>query len=93
MRLYDVYGPTWEQHNGKVVTLDDGTRAKIVVSTINATYPYPAKLISVDAVPVCKTSKRYLTTKRELGDDWMTDVLESSIELQAQILSQLQAAR
>lgn len=78
----------WLDHDGKFVLID-GLKYRLSVKTYRARYPVERDVISVHAEPVNKRSKHYREVKRELGDDWSTDVLESSLELQADILSQL----
>jgi len=91
MASYDIYGPTWEQHDGRLVTLD-GIRRKLRVRSYNAIYPVARRVISVHAEPfgAGKRNEAYLRVRRELGDDWSTDVLSSDIEVQSEILAQLE---
>lgn len=86
---YDYYGETWEKHDGKEVTID-GYKYILRVSVYNAVYPYEHKAISVYADPKNKDCKYYQDVKRELGDDWSTDVLDSDPELSGHILNQLE---
>mgnify|MGYP001074389770 CR=1 FL=1 len=79
----------WLDYDGRKVVLN-GVAHKIRVSTYRAIYPYEHVAITVHADPVDKRTKYYRDTKRELGDDWSTDVLGSDIELQVNILLQLQ---
>ena len=90
MASYDVYAKEWEEHDGKLVTID-GLRCKLRVTSHEAIYPYPHRVLNVRAEPTraAKRTEAYLRVKRELRDDWSTDVLESSIELQCEILEQL----
>ena len=81
------YYEHWQKHDGKKVLID-GHTYQLKVTTYQASYPYPHTVISVYAEPVNKASKMYLDTKRELKDDWSTDVLDSDISLQADILHQ-----
>jgi len=83
-----IYGDQWELHHGKVVTLE-GVRCRIHVDTYTARYPYVQEVISVSARPLSKISTRYREIRRQLGDDWATDVLDSDIEVQCDILQQL----
>jgi hypothetical protein len=78
----------WMDHHGAVVLI--GAEAySIQVSSWNAIYPVRQRVISVSAVPIDRQSAHYLETKRRLGDDWSIDVLDSDVDLQASILSQL----
>ena len=88
MAHLNSYNQVWLEHNGKVVVLDN-LKYRLEVSTYKAIYPYEHQVISVHAVPVSKNSKHYQEVRRVLKDDWSTDVLESSVETQTEILSQL----
>ncbi len=46
-------------------------------------------MIDVSAEPINKNSKYYLEVKKELGDDWSTDILESGDELYTNIAQQV----
>ena len=87
---YDVYAETWEQHDGRVVTVD-GLRCKLRVTTFTQRYPYERRMIDVSAEPTraAKRTEAYLRVRRELRDDWSTDVLESDVSVQSEILEQL----
>jgi len=85
----EVYGSTWEQHNGKIVTID-GIKHVVKVATWQAVYPYRHDVIDVSATVCNRRSEYYRETKRSLGDDWSVDLLASDCELQAEVLSQLQ---
>jgi hypothetical protein len=78
----------WEKFNGRKVKIE-GRAYRIRATVSTAIYPYEDEVISVHAEPINKRSKYYLKTKAELGDDWSTDVLESSIELICDIWTQL----
>lgn len=78
----------WLEHDGRVVKID-GLNYRLRVRTFQAIYPSPENKITVYATPVNKNSKYYQEVKRQLGDDWSTDVLDSSLELQADILNQI----
>lgn len=78
----------WLEHNGKVITLD-GLQHRLEVETRETRYPYQANVISVSAVPVSKTSKHYIETKQQLGDDWSVDVLSSDLDVLTAIMIQL----
>ncbi|MHA2135988.1 MAG: hypothetical protein ACW99J_19180 [Candidatus Thorarchaeota archaeon] len=87
---HEGYGETWERHDGKLVTLD-GLCCKIRVSSYMARYPVEQRVISVHAEPTraAKRSEAYRRVRRELRDDWSTDILDSDITVQAKILAQL----
>jgi len=86
MKSFDIYGDWAKYHNS--IVLVDGIKHRIQVSIHQAKYPRPAKMISVQAVPTNKNSRYYQETRRRLGDDWTTDVLDSDLELTANILQQ-----
>jgi hypothetical protein len=86
MKSLEFY-TNWLEHDGKTVTID-GIKHKIKVSTFEAIYPYKHAAITVYATPVNRYSKYYREIKKELRDDWSTDVL-SSLEMECEILSQL----
>lgn len=86
-RSFQFYGD-WAQYHGRKVMID-GLAYTLKVNTYMASYPRREMLISVYAEPVNKHSKHYLETKRQLGDDWSTDVLES-FDVMCDILAQLQ---
>lgn len=81
------YHENWMEHDGKTVRID-GHSYRLKVSTYEATYPYRHTAISVMAEPKDKDSEMYRRTRKDLGDDWSTDVLESDISLQANVLHQ-----
>ena len=89
MKSFEIY-QEWLEHDGKVIKID-GIKHRLKVTTLNAIYPRPAKLISVQAEVVNKKSRYYQDTKARMGDHWSTDVLDSDIELVADILSQARA--
>jgi hypothetical protein len=82
----------WKEHRGAKVTLS-GLKHRLEVDIHEAYYPYPHTCIYVSAVPLDKTSKEYLSTKRYLGDDWFTDVLESDPEVIVDVMKQLEDAK
>lgn len=90
MAFAKVYGDEWTKHDGRIVKID-GMNCKIRVRIVNAVYPYPHESITVEAEPTAaaKRSKKYRSIKERLGDDWLTDILESDIETQCSILEQL----
>lgn len=87
-RSFDIYG-SWVEHNNKIVLIDK-VKYRIKAESYMARYPYEQRVVSVHAEPVNKKSKMYLEHMREYRDHWSIDVLDSDIELQAEILSQLQ---
>lgn len=70
------YYSQWEDKDGKIVIID-GYKHRLKVSVYTAKYPYIHKVITVDAVPINKTTKYYKKWKRKLGDDWSIGVLEN----------------
>lgn len=78
----------WLEHDGKTVYID-GYAHRLEVSTWRRRYPYEAVMIDVSAVPISKKTAYYREMKEKLGDDWVTDVLASDVEVQADILRQL----
>jgi hypothetical protein len=88
MAHLNQYNEQWLQHAGKTVVIG-GLKHRIEVNTYRAIYPYEHTVISVHAVPVSKHSKHYKEVKQQLGDDWSTDILESDVELQTEVLRQL----
>ena len=94
MASYDVYAEQWEQHDGALVTVD-GLRCKLRVESYEAIYPYRHRVLNVRAVPTraAKRSEVYRSVRADLGDDWSTDVLESDINVQCEILEQLAPSR
>lgn len=83
-----IFAETWEQHNGKCVKIS-GRAYRLQVTQYTAKYPVVCEMVDVQAVPTNKRAKWYLDEKANLGDDFTVDVLDSDIELQAEILSQL----
>ena len=88
-RSTQVYGE-WAQHDGRTVTVG-GLKCRLRCNVFMARYPVAQEMISVHAEPISRTSKAYRETRAALGDDWSTDVLDSDIELQSEILAQLGA--
>lgn len=78
----------WLQHDGKTVKID-GLAYRLQCKTVRTVYPYPDEKVDVIAVPVNKNSKHYKDTKNHLNDDWVTDILDSSIEVQSCVWQQL----
>ena len=79
----------WLQHHNKVVLID-GLKYKLDISTHKAIYPYEHTVLSVYANPVSKNSKHYREVRAVLRDDWSTDILESDIEVQCNVLNQME---
>jgi hypothetical protein len=88
MRNLEFYRD-WEQHNGKIVTID-GIKHKIIVDVFHAIFPYQHDAISVQAEAVNKNTEYYLSEKDKLGDDWSVDVLDSDVTLTANVFRQCQ---
>lgn len=80
----------WLEHDGKTVTID-GIKHVLRVNCYEVIYPYRHQVISVYAEVKNKNTKYYRDLRREYGDDWSTDVLESDELLTNQILQQLEA--
>jgi hypothetical protein len=84
----EIYKDQWLKHDGAVVTID-GLKCRIKVSCFMARYPYEREVLTVDAEPISKASRKYRTTKNDLKDDWLYDVL-GSLELTCEVLDQLE---
>lgn len=82
----------WQQHDGKEVVVD-GLRCRLRCEVFRQRYPYPDEVISVHAVPLSTRSKLYRAIRHQLGDDWSTDVLDSDIDLQVDVLEQLERSK
>ena len=78
----------WLIADGHIVKID-GIEHKIKVSIWNAKYPDPYKAISVMATVVDRDCEYYQTVKRDLKDDWSTDILDSGLELQIEVMNQV----
>jgi len=78
----------WLEANGKTVKVE-GKKYKIKVSSWKAIYPYERYVISVMAEMVDKDDPEYVEIRRNLGDDWSTDVLESGEDFYAAVYTQL----
>ena len=76
-------------NNGKQLTMPDGTAVTLRVNIWNAIYPYKHQVIRAMLDPVNKQAESYQKTRRELGDDWSTDLLESGEDIQNHIFAQL----
>ena len=89
MASYAIY-KDWEEFDGRVITVD-GMECTIRVSTYMAIFPRKERVIHVHAVPTeaAMQTEAYLSVKRDLRDDWSTDVLDSDPEVQTEILEQL----
>ena len=72
---YSSYG-FWADFDGRKVVLDGHVHV-LRVSSYVATFPRKERVINVHADPEDKTSKWYRDVRRQLGDDWSTDVLQS----------------
>ena len=77
----------WLEHDGKKVRLH-GHAHTLKVRSYEAIYPYAHTVLHVSAEPVNKETRYYQDIKRQLGDDWSTDVLRS-LETTAAVLDQL----
>jgi hypothetical protein len=80
----------WSEFDGRKVTLD-GIKRVIRVRSYRARYPYERIVVNVDAVPTkaAMRSEAYRAVRRDLGDDWFTDILQSDPSVQEEILRQL----
>ncbi len=89
MASYAIY-KDWEKFDGRTVTVD-GMECVIRVSSYLARFPREERVIHVHAVPTeaAMLTEAYLSVKRDLRDDWSTDVLDSDPEVQTEILEQL----
>lgn len=83
----------WEKHNGRILRIE-GLSWKLRVVTYRAIYPYERMVttVSLDPTPATKRSNHYKQIKRDLGDDWSTDVLSSDVAFQVELIQQLEAA-
>ena len=73
------YHREWLEHDGEIVTIDD-RKCKLEVRTGRAIYPYEHDYITVYADMIDKDDLYYVDVKRQLGDDWGTDVLSMEPE-------------
>ena len=89
MNVLNDYNCWWVQQDGKKVRLDR-IDYWIKVNVYTAIYPYECTVISVYAVPINKNTKYYQKIRAELHDDWSTDVLASSSEIEFELRRQLQ---
>lgn len=78
----------WIDFDGRIVKLD-GINHRIRVSRYNAIYPYPRIVTTVSAEPCDRRTRYYRDIRAELGDDWSTDILESDVSIQSEVLAQL----
>ena len=80
----------WKPYDGQTVEIS-GLKCIIKVDGYEARYPYPRRVSSVVAIPTedARRMPYYRTTRRELGDDWMFDLLTCAAELQEEVLAQL----
>jgi hypothetical protein len=79
----------WLDYDGMSVFIDGRKYRLEVRSCFSRFRGY--EVFSVYAKPVNQDATYYRDIKRELGDDWATDVLESDVELEADILRQCRA--
>ena len=77
----------WLNANGKEVLIN-GIKHILRVSVYRAIYPYEHQVLTVHAEPKNKNTEYYQATKKELGDDWSTDVL-GSFEIECDVMAQL----
>ncbi len=87
-KLYSLY-KEWEKQDGKRVKINNLTHT-LKVTVMDQKYPYPEKLVDVIAVPLSKSSKHYIETKKQLGDDFVVDILNVSIETLTDVYNQLE---
>ena len=90
---YLEHNGEWEGLDGVIVRMPirEGGKAvahRLRVRTYEAIYPTRAQVIDVHAEPVNKAGRDYRQVRDILGDDWSTDVLDSSVELAAEVLRQ-----
>ena len=82
----------WLEHDGKTVYLQTETgkpyACYVRVNTVLCRYPYEYRGITVYAEPINKQAKHYRELRRKLGDDWDTDILDSSLETYGEVLQQ-----
>lgn len=75
----------WLDFDGMTVRLD-GIGYKVKAASFNAIYPYARQTLTVDLEMTDKQSPEYLAVKRQLGDDWSTDLMASDSDLPARVL-------
>jgi len=85
-----VYYKHWLEHDGKPVSID-GVRYTLRAKSHEAIHPIRQQVVTVLAEPCNRRSKAYLEERAKLGDDWDIDVLDSSCELQADLLRQVKS--
>ncbi len=78
----------WLDHDGTAITLDVYVHT-LKVDTYEVIYPYAHTVLRVHAQPQYTETKWYKAMKRQLGDDWSTDVLGSDIDVQLDVMQQL----
>jgi 4'-phosphopantetheinyl transferase EntD len=88
MTILTEHNKFWLSQNGKRVKLN-GIVHVIKVTSFRASYPYYHDVIDVSAIPINKESKYYQTIKRELKDDWSTDILASDPEVEFEVRQQV----
>ena len=86
---HDLLGKEyWLTANGRQVTIR-GKEYIIHASCYYASYPYARQVLTVHAEMLDKNDPEYLKVKKDLGDDWSTDILDSSIEIYCDVYNQL----
>ena len=90
MSIASEFATEWLDLGGQHVTFEGQTWI-IRVDRWWQKYPYARDVTNVRLEPTAETerSESYLAIKRELGDDWSTDVLSLDPEQQVQILQQV----
>lgn len=76
MATLSEYNSEWLKYDGLKIRVD-GKLWKVRASTHEAIYPYRHTSLHVEASIVDRNDPEYVETRRKLGDDWSTDVLES----------------
>ena len=87
MQILNDKNDFWLNLDGLKVTIEGHTHV-LKVRTHKAIYPYAHTALYVDAEMCDKNHEDYLSIKRQLRDDWTTDIL-SSPELESEVLSQI----
>lgn len=84
MKLKEFYSE-WLQYDGFTVTVD-GKRRRIITRVVG-------DWITVEAEMLNKRDPEYVEIRRKLGDDWVTDVLDSGPQTEAAYLMACRNAR
>lgn len=79
----------WLDYDGRVVKLD-GINHVLRCNRYKAIYPYERIVTTVHAEPQNRTTRYYRDIRRELGDDWSTDILQSDVTIQCEVMAQLE---